>query len=57
MLVFKWLEHFKDRRESVYDDERCGRADTVGESLTAKVKEFSLINEPPQIGNFRNTIR
>ena len=35
------------RRVSVYDDERCGRAATVGES-----QEFSLVNDLPKLEVF-----
>ena len=38
LLVFKWLKGFKDGRERIYDDERCGKHATDGKPLPANVK-------------------
>lgn len=39
-LVFKWHNRFRNGRESINDDERCGRSPTVRKSLAEKVKEM-----------------
>ena len=42
-LVFEWLKRFKEGRESVRDDERCGRSkkvntpELIGQRVRARV--------------------
>lgn len=38
-LVFRWHKEFKDGRESVEDEKRCGRSATLRTSLEQKVRE------------------
>lgn len=38
-LVFKWHERFRNGRESIEDDVRCGRVPVVKQSVTEKVRE------------------
>ena len=43
-LVFKWYKRFKEGRESVRDDERCGRSkevrtpELIGQTVRVRVK-------------------
>ena len=39
--IFEWHKRFKDRRESVRDDERCGRSKEINTpELTGQIKNF-----------------
>ena len=39
-LVFKWHKRFREGRDSVEDDERCGRPAMVRLTMSEKVKEL-----------------
>ena len=46
--VFKWHKRFKEARESVRDDERCGRSkevnipELIGQSVRVRVRVIML---------------
>ena len=41
--VFEWHKRFKEGRESVRDDERCGRSKSIDQSWLAKRLGLGLI--------------
>ena len=62
-LVFKWHKRFREGRDSIEDDERCGRSASVRPTMVQQVR--NLINEDrrftvrtlsSEIGVSKNTV-